>query len=462
MHVYLFAYEACASALDADGWGSEAPYYSASAGEEERTSDVDSDLLYLLRDLLSRSYSAQSLMSRSARSDDTSGVVPMPRVGRADGMLPMARAGRSGGLLPLPRSGRSDGMVPMPRVGRSGGDGGSADGMVPMPRAGRSGGMVPMVRAGRSEGMVPMVRAGRSDGVVPMVRAGRSEGMVPMVRAGRSDGVVPMVRAGRGDSMLPLPRVGRSLTEAHAAAAQSHVRNRRSIPVLVIKGDGSESPANESNADARSDNSHLNEISDSPADEYGLLVMTEDADDEKDGDDSSSTDAKAGGKRLPRQLIPLPRVGKRPDPGIEKRRSPHRVLLLPNQVHLLTPFAGLAASASREDGTDAGYFDDPIDLQLRAMYIPRFGKRSFSPVSILKKGGNKGTFQPRIGRGSFQPRVGRSGEGWLMADDSDYLTLDDLVDIRSVRASAFQPRIGRSTGKSEDSSSASASVSAKN
>lgn len=75
------------------------------------------------------------------------GMLPMPRVGRAEGMLPMPRVGRANGMLPMPRVGRAEGMLPMPRVGRSwsklvvgrsGLDRSSNKGLVPLPRVGRA------------------------------------------------------------------------------------------------------------------------------------------------------------------------------------------------------------------------------------------------------------------------------------------------------------------------------------
>ena len=110
-------------------------------------------------------------------------------------------------------------------------------------------------------------------------------------------------------------------------------------------------------------------------------------------------------------------------------------------------------------------FFDPIDLQLRAMYIPRFGKRSPATLTDMWK---KSTFQPRIGRSNFQPRVGRAD---LLDSSFQPESLRDMFEeepsvskevsyghrvpsrdsilssyfnpIRPVRAS-FQPRIGRS------------------
>ena len=468
-----------ASALDPE-WRNEQTAYTMTS-DESSSADAETDLLSRLRDMINRAF-GQSLapMSRSARNDASIGVVPMPRSGRSEGMVPMMRAGRSEGMVPMMRAGRSEGMVPMARAGRSEGmvpmmragrsegmvpmmRAGRSDGIVPFPRAGRSDGMLPMLRAGRSDnadGMVPMPRAGRSEGMVPMMRAGRSEGMLPMMRAGRSDGLVPMARAGRSDGMLPLMRAGRSVS---SAGSEMHVRSRRSIPVMIIERASSSASANESNADARSNKSTADDENDSAEDLLDDISLLVDSQTDEDDEDELT-----GMKRFPRQIIPLPRVGRRSDPSLKAtavtvtaaRRS-HRIrhLLLPHEIHILTPLSGLASSASLDDGSESGYYDDPIDLQLRAMYIPRFGKRSFSALSpILKKGGNKGTFQPRIGRGSFQPRVGRAGEGWLMADDADYLTLDDLMDMRSLRA--FQPRIGRSAGKSSDSSKD--SVSGKN
>lgn len=94
---------------------------------------------------------------------------------------------------------------------------------------------------------------------------------------------------------------------------------------------------------------------------------------------------------------------------------------------------------------------DPIDLQVRAVYIPRFGKRGSSVPSspnsaaALASALKRASFQPRIGRSGilFQPRLGRASmDTW--SDDSIPDTLEDsLMDTRSLRAS-FQPRIGRS------------------
>lgn len=91
-------------------------------------------------------------------------LVPLPRYGR---IMPMMgkRQGASG-LVPVPRVGRANGMLPQPRMGRAG---------IPQPRMGRAG-MLPVARVGRAN-LVPQMRTGRSGakGMLPMPRVGRSQ-----------------------------------------------------------------------------------------------------------------------------------------------------------------------------------------------------------------------------------------------------------------------------------------------
>ena len=99
-------------------------------------------------------------------------------------------------------------------------------------------------------------------------------------------------------------------------------------------------------------------------------------------------------QRNTRQLIPAPRVGRS---GITHK----------NQIQLIS---GLN-SAEDDD------MIDPIDLQLRAAFIPRLGKRS------SLKGWNQlydlddpykrasAAFTPRIGRAAFTPRIGKNFVG---------------------------------------------------
>ncbi|XP_054164752.1 uncharacterized protein LOC128962405 [Oppia nitens] len=110
-------------------------------------------------------------------------------------------------------------------------------------------------------------------------------------------------------------------------------------------------------------------------------------------------------QRNARQLIPAPRVG----------RSGHKSHN--NHIQLLSGY-------SNSDDNDM--MVDPIDLQLRAAFIPRLGKRTtYKPIDRLSDSDDTykraASFTPRIGRAAFTPRIGK-------------------------RAS-FVPRIGRSVNK---------------
>jgi hypothetical protein len=106
-------------------------------------------------------------------------------------------------------------------------------------------------------------------------------------------------------------------------------------------------------------------------------------------------------QRNARQLIPSPRMGR-------SGNSLKNALIL-----------GLGSSNVEE-------MIDPIDLQLRAAFIPRLGKRSsyknydqwFDMSDEFKRAAS---FTPRIGRAAFTPRIGKKA--------------------------TFVPRIGRSAEK---------------
>ena len=81
---------------------------------------------------------------------------------------------------------------------------------------------------------------------------------------------------------------------------------------------------------------------------------------------------------------------------------------------------------SGQNSADEDDMIDPIDLQLRAAFIPRLGKRmgvqSLDQLSDLEDAYKRAaSFTPRIGRAAFTPRIGKKA--------------------------AFVPRIGRSTDK---------------
>jgi len=100
-------------------------------------------------------------------------------------------------------------------------------------------------------------------------------------------------------------------------------------------------------------------------------------------------------RRHARQLIPAPRVGKRF--GASDSRTHLNNALL----------SGLSASAS----TDEDSFD-PIDLQVRAAFVPRIGKRfeetfGYSDGNINEFLKRAAAFTPRIGRAAFTPRIGK-------------------------------------------------------
>ena len=71
------------------------------------------------------------------------GLVPFPRVGRAQamGLVPFPRVGRAQamGLVPFPRVGRAQamGLVPFPRVGRLDGGLDKRQSLIPYPRVGK-------------------------------------------------------------------------------------------------------------------------------------------------------------------------------------------------------------------------------------------------------------------------------------------------------------------------------------
>lgn len=117
---------------------------------------------------------------------------------------------------------------------------------------------------------------------------------------------------------------------------------------------------------------------------------------------------------------------------------------------LVGPYFALTSSVEDDSASLLESSFDPIDLQVRAVYIPRFGKRFNSnsapagPAASLKKASS---FQPRIGRSGvfYQPRLGRSSlDTFADADVYDTFTDDFSLDPRSSRSTAFQPRIGRS------------------
>ena len=434
---------------------------------------------------------------------DARGAIPMPRTGRSDGLLPIMRAGRSEGMLPFPRAGRSrtdQGLVPMPRTGRS-------EGMLPFPRAGRSEGMLPFPRAGRSEGMLPFPRAGRSDGMLPFPRAGRSEGMLPFPRAGRSDGqgLLPMPRAGRSEGILPFPRSGRSSSEPAVDEDDmfQFSRDQRSTDGLVPMPRAGRSlpfPSSLSDCSDSSDCSEMHESLDSNSEEdnfpprYSLGRSKRSLNDssvenktgnepppesiprKSDNSSSASHDVEDESnefvlngmtfvlKPKPRMMLSdydedgvFDRVGR----GLERRwiefekafsfryPIPSRPLLYMSGAPSSNFF-----SNSLEDEMESNNMD-PIDLQLRAVYIPRIGKRTQSAANIgvpnfstpewFKRTGASGSgpaFQPRIGRSSFfQPRTGRSMNG---ATDDDELGVDEVILEGRPSRSSFTPRIGRS------------------
>ncbi|CAG2176040.1 unnamed protein product [Oppiella nova] len=93
-------------------------------------------------------------------------------------------------------------------------------------------------------------------------------------------------------------------------------------------------------------------------------------------------------ERNVRQLIPAPRVG--------RSANTHT-----NEMRLISGY-------NTVDDDDV----DPIDLQLRAAFIPRLGKRtthksldqSIDSDDIYKRAA---AFTPRIGRAAFTPRIGK-------------------------------------------------------
>ncbi|CAG2108013.1 unnamed protein product [Medioppia subpectinata] len=112
-------------------------------------------------------------------------------------------------------------------------------------------------------------------------------------------------------------------------------------------------------------------------------------------------------ERNARQLIPAPRVG----------RSVASTNTHTNQMQLLSGYN----SADDDDVVD------PIDLQLRAAFIPRLGKRTTHKTSYDQYSDSAddmfkraAAFTPRIGRAAFTPRIGKKA--------------------------SFTPRIGRSAG----------------
>ena len=464
----------------------------------------------------SRSDTGLLPLPRAGRSD-AQGILPMPRTGRSDGLLPLLRTGRSEGLLPMPRSGRSSdqGLVPMPRTGRSEGmlpfpRAGRSEGMLPFPRAGRSEGMLPFPRAGRSEGMLPFPRAGRSEGMLPFPRAGRSEGMLPFPRAGRSSnlGMLPMPRTGRSEGIVPFPRSGRStdglvpMPRAGRSLSTYSYPDCSSESTDCIEMHDSLDPNLESENDDSVDNydnplqrildrskRSMNETSLTESSSQNETDLAKSVDSIKNSENETSSEDDesnrfvlngmtivlkpkprimnpvsnddmmtlvadaAGRERLERHWIEFEKgfSFRYPFPYSPTSRLSSSLSTLPG-----SPASSSFFSNSLEDELETNNLD-PIDLQLRAVYIPRIGKRTqtgaftlpnFSTADWFKRTGTSGSgpaFQPRIGRSSFfQPRTGRSMNG---ADDDD-LNIDEVIlDGRPARSS-FTPRIGRSVHSS--------------
>lgn len=460
--------------------------FSQSSDTTNKNSDDESTTNINKRQLLPLPRAGKRSLTRTTRSD---GMLPFPRAGRssAQGILPIMRAGRSEGLMPFPRAGRSDGLMPFPRAGRS-------EGLMPFPRAGRSDGLMPFPRAGRSEGLMPFPRAGRSsEGLVPMPRTGRSDGLVPIMRAGRSDGLMPFPRAGRSDGMLPFPRAGRSdggqglLPMPRAGRSDPGMlpmpRAGRSLPSDCIDPTDCYE-MHESNFDG--DTNSLENMDSVSVQRFLDRSKRSVSLNESLKKDENATQTVAAHKNVPTTsennstegtnefilngmtIVLKPSLIMNDDDDVIGRRLMERQWIefeqkgfsfrypLPSYPLLSMMPSGAPSSNffsnSLEDEMEPSNLN-PIDLQLRAVYIPRIGKRTMvtsyggnprlSTAEWLKRAGVSSTgpaFQPRIGRSSFfQPRTGRSGP-----TEDDDLNVDEVIlDGRPARSS-FTPRIGRS------------------
>lgn len=389
-----------------------------------------------------------------------------------------------------------------------------------------AGGMLPVMRTGRSDksvsnldvsGMIPILRSGRSDGLVPQMRTGRMDSsmssMVPIMRTGRSDGLVPLMRTGRSSSAsgeLPLPVVYRTsrsregmipILRPGRSTYKNSFGHRVTYPSVSLHDFNSINAITTNHLDQHDrrrkrsiKRTNLNETNllDADAGENVIIAWLSSSSNDDRVSTSSNCNDKAyinkktrnkGKKsyyfnddvsmfnRQTRQLIPNPRVGRRSDPNF------HRLLFgnfatftsaTKSVKPILGPYFALTNSIEDESGPIMESSFDPIDLQVRAVYIPRFGKRgnsgtlsslsssSSSPansaaalVSALKRA----SFQPRIGRSGilFQPRLGRASLDTWSDDSLPVDAMDEtLMDTRSLRAS-FQPRIGRSVPSSKAS-----------
>lgn len=231
--------------------------------------------------------------------------------------------------------------------------------------------------------------------------------------------LVPLPRVGRAfwqmkrQGIIPSPRVGRSdpsLTWQLAIAEAINNQNAKHFQPMHVLPTSSR-PSNDRQKRSPQDQSEGTSAS-SASDELEMNKTFRDW--------LSNSNSGMTFNRNTRQLIPAPRVGRRssgdyPNKGFDP-------------VALLGSYFA-AANSGEEDGSEGS---DPIDLQLRAVYIPRFGKRApYGSAPFLKRA----AFTPRIGRAvAFTPRLGRSS--W---DDE----AEDILEGRPARA-AFTPRIGRS------------------
>ena len=216
-------------------------------------------------------------------------------------------------LLPVPRAGkRSEGLLPMPRTGRSGSSSSSSSSSEQQEEQQGSGlGVVPMPRPGRSSptGVLPFPRAGRS---------GDASGLLPMPRVGRSDsasGVVPFPRAGRsqashgGDAsgLLPMPRVGRSIKSSQGFKSCSDSTLSPVVCQLKWYEQGNHGNNNQKDHENKIPKLHklVSRI------RRSVNISSSHTSSQKPQIESDPKTSPSSGKRVARQIIPLPRVGKR-------------------------------------------------------------------------------------------------------------------------------------------------------
>ncbi|KAI1297275.1 hypothetical protein HDE_04768 [Halotydeus destructor] len=306
-------------------------------------------------------------------------------------------------VVPMARYGRAS-VIPAPRVGRGG--------MV-APRVGRGGLVAP--RVGRGGMVAP--RVGRGGLVAP--RVGRAFYDYELFKR---QGIIPGPRVGRTVGVIPSPRVGRSFP---------NYRDMMHFDFNSMKHDGDNDNDDDDYSSASSSNNNASHnvqrrkrsILEANDDEgimtpSGENISKDIRDWLMNGMSEHVLVPSSTFRRTVRQIIPSPRVGRRSD----------------RQPFDLNKFLGsyFTVASNEDEGTDSS---DPIDLQLRAVYIPRFGKRA--PGGHLKRA----AFTPRIGRAvSFTPRLGRSS--WDLGEPEDEL----FYEQRPLRGS-FTPRIGRSVDK---------------